>query len=330
MKDATLQPLVGTMFADLVQQVETAAPVGSVYTRSRDDIEYIYAKVPVGAGRLDRFVGKAGDPEAEEQATLFKTGAEQAKRRRETIAMLRRHGLAGPDRALGSALDAIAFAGLFRNGGVLVGTAAYMMMEPLVGSRLPAVTLLTGDLDLAMAHLTIAAEPPERMADILRRADPSFSGIPQLDPRKPPSRFRADNGFLIDLLTPTRSRTDSNPMVLKWLDAGAAPLQYLGWLIEEPVPTVALWGSGVSLCVPQPARFAIHKLILAQRRDPANRPKRAKDLAQASALIKALLKFDRFALLDGLQAARSKGKKGWVEPIARSLEELGMGDRIDR
>lgn len=319
----TLQPSIRTMFADLVQQVETAPPAGSVYTRQRDGIEYVYAKLPVGRDRVDRFIGKSGDPEAEAQAASLRRGGELARSRREIVSMLKRHGLAGPDRALGAALDAIAFAGLFKQGAVLVGTGAYMMFEPLVGSRLPAPTLMTGDLDLATAKLALTADPPERMEDVLRRADPTYEGIPQLDPRQPPSRFRNAEGYLVDLLTPIRSRADQNPMPLKALDAGAAPLQYLDWLIREPMPTVALWGSGIAVQVPQPARFAVHKLILAQRRDPANRHKRSKDLDQARALIDTLLIHDRFALEDVLTDARGKGRAGWAEPIARSLAEIG-------
>ncbi|MGN6124742.1 MAG: GSU2403 family nucleotidyltransferase fold protein [Sphingomonas oligoaromativorans] len=312
------------MFADLVQQVDTAPLAGSVYTRQRDGIEYIYAKLPVGRDRLDRFIGKSGDPEAEAQAASLRRGGELARRRREIVSMLKGHKLAGPDRALGAALDAIAFAGLFKQGAVLVGTGAYMMFEPLVGSRLPAPTLMTGDLDLATAQMALTADPPERMEDVLRRADATYEGIPQLDPRQPSSRFRNAEGYLVDLLTPTRSRLDQNPIPLKALGAGAAPLQYLDWLIREPIPTVALWGSGIALQVPQPAKFAVHKLILAQRRDPANRHKRSKDLDQARALIDALLAYDRFAIEDTLVDARGKGRAGWAEPIARSLDEIGI------
>jgi hypothetical protein len=319
----TIQPSIRTMFADLAQQVETAPLAGSVYTRQRDGIEYIYAKLPVGRDRVDRFVGKSGDPEAKARAASLRKGGELARNRREIVSMLKRHGLAGPDRSLGAALDAIAFAGLFKQGAILVGTGAYMMFEPLVGSRLPAPTLMTGDLDQATTKLALTADPPERMEDVLRRADPTYEGIPQLDPRKPPSRFRNAEGYLVDLLTPTRSRSDQNPMPLKALDAGAAPLQYLDWLIQEPMPTVALWGSGIAVLVPQPAKFAVHKLILAQRRDAANRHKRSKDLDQAWALIDALLIHDRFALEDTLADARGKGRTGWAEPIARSMAEIG-------
>jgi len=140
------------MFADLIQQVETSQQAASVYTRTRDGIEYIYAKVPVGQSRIDRFIGRSGDPKAEACAASLRQGGELAKNRREIVSMLKRNRLAGPDRTLGVALDAIAYAGLFKDGAVLVGTGAYMMFEPLVGSRLPTPSLMTGDLDLATAQ----------------------------------------------------------------------------------------------------------------------------------------------------------------------------------
>ena len=106
------------------------------------------------------------------------------------------------------------------------------------------------------------------------------------------------------------------------LDAGAAPLQYMEWLIADPVPTVALWGSGVPINVPQPSRFAVHKLVLAQKRNVGSRLKRQKDLAQANALIEAIQSHDPFDLHDALVGAAAKGRRGWRDPILRSLREL--------
>jgi hypothetical protein len=326
MKPTAIPPAVQTLFADLLQQVETAPVAGSVYRRTGHGAEYIYAKTPVGSGRIDQFVGKSGDSEAEERAMSLQTGAELATQRRRIVAFLRRQGLSGPDRAMGAILDVLAHAGLFKAGAVLVGTAAYLISEPLVGSRLPSPTLMTGDVDLATASVALTAEPPERLETILRRADPTFEGVPQLKAKAPPSRFRSANGYLVDLVTPTRSREDSNPVALAALNAGAAPLQYLAWLIDGSVRTVALSGAGVLVNVPQPARYAVHKLILAQRRDASGRLKRAKDLDQAKAMIEVLRRHDPFALEDALNDARAQGEKGWSEPISRSLSEIGLRD----
>lgn len=321
-----LTPTEQTLFSQLVQQVETAAPAGTVYTRERDGIEYYYAKVPVGVDRIDTFIGKVGDDEAERKVVELKRGMEQAGERRRLISILRRAGLAAPYRTIGATLDALSHAGLFRNGAVLVGTAAYMMCEPLVGRRLPEPTLMTGDLDLATANLALKAEPPERLETIIRRGDPTFEPVLQIRPSEPPSRFRTADGFLLDLITPTRRRTDRNPLAMEELDAGAAPLQYMDWLIADPVPTVALWGSGVPINIPQPSRFAVHKLILAQKRDVGSRSKRQKDLAQADALIDAIQRHDPFDLHDALVAASARGRHGWREPIVRSLAELNRGE----
>lgn len=322
MAKAALTPTEQTLFAELMQQVATAVPAGTVYTRERDGIQYYYAKVPVGVDRVDTFIGKVGDDEAEARVAELKRGMEQAGERRRLVSLLRRTGLAAPHRTIGATLDAISNAGLFRNGAVLVGTAAYMMSEPLVGRRLPALTLMTADLDLATANLALRTEPPERLETIIKRGDPTFKAVLHIRPNEPPSRFRTADGFLLDLITPTRRRTDANPMPMDELDAGAAPLQYMDWLINDPVPTVALWGSGVSINIPQPSRFAVHKLILAQKRDVGSRLKRQKDLAQADALIEAIEQHDPFDLHDALAGAAAQGGQGWREPILRSLTEL--------
>lgn len=80
--------------------------------------------------------------------------------------------------------------------------------------------------------------------------------------------------------------------------------------------------------VPQPARFAVHKIILAQRRDASGRMKRAKDLAQAKAIIEILREQDPFAIEDALDDARAQGEKGWNAPIERSLREIGMSELL--
>ncbi len=317
-----LTPTEQTLFAELVQQVETAAPAGTVYTRERGGIEYYYAKIPVGVDRIDTFIGKVGDDEAEHKVVELKRGMEQARDRRRLISVLRNAGLAAPYRTIGATLDALSYAGLFRNGAVLVGTAAYMMSEPLVGRRLPEPTLMTSDVDLATTNLALKAEPPERLETIIKRGDPTFEAVLQINTKEPPSRFRTADGFLLDLITPMRRRTDTNPMAMKELDAGAAPLQYMDWLITNPVPTVALWGSGVLINIPQPSRFAVHKLILAQKRNVGSRSKRQKDLAQADALIDAIQSYDPFDLYDALADAAAQGRHGWREPILRSLTEL--------
>ncbi len=320
MAHENLSPSVRTLYADLIQQVETAPAAGTVYRRVRDSIAYHYAKVPVGSTRIDSFIGRVGDPSADATAAGLTRGMTLAKQRRRIVSMLKNNGLAGPDRYLGAALDAIGHAGLFRNGAVVVGTAAYLISEPLVGCRLPAPMMMTGDLDLATVNLALTADPVEPIETILRRADPSFEAVLQLDPRLSAARFRSAQGYLVDLLSQTRKRGERT-VPLRQLDAGAEPLQHLAWLIDQPVSAVGLWGAGVLVKIPQPARFAVHKLIIAQRRHPSDRIKRQKDLAQAGALMIALQVDDPFGLDDAIENAREQGAS-WANAIDRSLAEV--------
>lgn len=311
-----------TLFADLAQRMFTATAAGSPYSRVRDGIDYWYAKMPVGVTRVDQFLGRADDPEVQKRVASLRTGATLAQGRRKTVSMIRNSGVSGPDRRLGNLLDVLSQAGLFDAGAVLIGTAAYLTYEPLVGMKLPSVTLMTGDADLATAKLDLKSNPPEELLSIIRRAEPSFEPVLQIDPRKPASRFRAADGYLLDLIVPTRRASDSNPVPLRELNAGAAPLQHVDWLLNDPIRNVALWGSGVPILVPQPARYAVHKLIVAQKRRVGEQAKRTKDLGQAKGLIDALAKHDPFALEDALDDARAQGQAGWADPVDRSLAEI--------
>ena len=189
---------------------------------------------------------------------------------------------------------------------------------------LPSATLTTQDADLATASLAVSSDDAgETFETILKRADPTFSAIPGLKHNALPSSFRSASGFVVDLLTPQLRRDDPNPMPLLNLKAGAVPLQYLRWLIEGPVHAVALYGAGIAVRVPRPERFAIHKLILAQKRT-GDRGKRQKDLLQAKALIEALFISDMWTLIDAYNDAAAQGAQGWKQPIERSLQELNI------
>jgi hypothetical protein len=315
-----------TAYADLAQQVETAGEEASVDETEIKGIRYLRLRHGVGATRVIEHLGRADDQAVTARAEAAKAEMRRRDERRKLVSLLKR-AMPGPTSELGKVLDAMAFAGLFRAGAVLVGTAAYQCYPPLLGQGLPSSAMMTQDADLATADLALAAdggtEQGRSMEAILKWADPSFTGVMQLDPRALPSRFRAANGFLVDLIAPQRRRTDPNPLPLPKLRAGAVPLQYLDWLIAEPVPAVALHGAGVPVLVPQPARFAVHKLILAQKRDAGSTIKRGKDLVQAKALIGALEVQAPYDLADALREAMAKGRSGWAEPICRSLSEIG-------
>lgn len=317
-----------TLYADLVQQVGAASPdEATVAVNIEKGIRYLRLQRWVGGSRVVEHLGRADDPAIIARADAARGEMQRRQERRKLVSALRRL-VPGPSPALGKVLDTMSASGLFRNGAVLIGTAAYQCYPPLVGHVLPAAGVMTQDADLATADLALTADiRGESLETILKRADSSFAAVMGLDPRTLPSRFRSSNGFMVDLLTPQRRRTDTNPMPLTGLAAGAVPLQHLDWLMVDPVPALVLHGAGVAVIVPQPARFAVHKLILAQKRPAADRIKRGKDLAQASALITALEQHDPYALEDALEDARGRGKFGWAGPLRKSLNEIGQGSQ---
>lgn len=323
----TLKPIplpLRTLYADLVQQVHGVVErPASLYVRAIKGVRYIYAKRPVGAVRRDHFIGRADDPAAIDRALLIEQENGAARARSTLVSTLRRAGIPSPITALAQVLDTLEDAGLLRQA-VVVGTAAYQCYSAPVGHRLPASAMTTQDADLATASLAISAvDAGERLETILKRADPTFRPLPGLDRTAPPSHFRAASGFVVDLLTPQRRRSDPNPMPLPALAAGAAPLQHLDWLIEDPMEAAVLYRAGIAVRIPQPARFAVHKLILAQKRG-GDTAKRAKDLVQAEALIAALKASDPFALADAFEDACAQGVTGWKRPAERSLAEIGL------
>ncbi len=318
-----LGPTLQTLFAELVQQVNSiTVKAGTVYTQSDKGAKYLYAKYSVGRARRDIFIGPANDPASKALADQMRTEQKNGRERRRLIRVLRDNGVPVPTRTLGNVLDAMSDAGLFE-AGVLVGTAAYVCYSPILGVVLPSGALMTQDVDPATASLTIKGDSETgSMLDLLRRADETFTPIPALKKGTPSSSFRSSEGFLVDLLTPQKRRSDKNPMPLENLRAGATPMQHLDWLIEEPVSSVALYGAGVPIRVPQPAKYAVHKLIVAQKRRLHERIKRGKDLLQAKALIESLSETDPHALQDAVDDAFAKGESGWKRPALRSLKEL--------
>ena len=104
-------------------------------------------------------------------------------------------------------------------------------------------------------------------------------------------------------------------------DVAAEPLRFLDFLIHLPERAVVLHGAGVPVLVPAPERFAVHKLIIATRRqtDRNGVAKSSKDRAQALSLMQAMTETRRTdALADVFMEAWDRGD-AWQEALAASL-----------
>ncbi|WP_255571177.1 GSU2403 family nucleotidyltransferase fold protein [Ensifer sp. ENS12] len=111
--------------------------------------------------------------------------------------------------------------------------------------------------------------------------------------------------------------------------ASAEPLRFLDFLIYEPIRAVMLHKSGISVIVPAPERYAIHKLIVASRRvvDTLGSAKRDKDLRQAVLLFEALDVANRLnELSDALHEAWERGE-AWRYAIKTGIGYMSRADR---
>ncbi len=316
--------VVQTLYAELIQQVLAGSgPSGSLYERTVKDGKYLYLKTMVGSTREDIYIGKVGFKQTTETMRLrIEKANASLKPRQELVKLLKKSGLRTPSPALTHVISALKWYGVM-NSAVLVGTNAYACYAALVGHTLDEGAMGTDDVDIATVDLAIQSDRAGlSLEDVLRRADKSFKPLPTLSKTALPARFRSDNGFEVDLLTQVRGKGSAETLPLLNLQAGAMPLQHLAWLVERPATAVLLSGAGLLVEVPQPARYAIHKLIVAQKRGPTERLKRRKDLVQAECLISALKISDPVALFEAYESAGAQGKKGWADPIKKSLHEL--------
>ncbi len=157
----------------------------------------------------------------------------------------------------------------------------------MLGLRWERALTHTVDVDVARDPASPNGSGTQTREQLLRVG---FLEVPEPDSRQPSTSFMLKQGGVrIDFLTPMRGKGRRKPVPLAGLGVHATALRFLDYLIEAPVVGVVLSRYGILVRVPQPARFALHKLIVATRRNPTEEAKRQKDVWQAESLITALL-----------------------------------------
>lgn len=215
-------------------------------------------------------------------------------------------------------------AGLFRAGGVLVGSHAFGVYGNMLGARW-GQSAQTFDVDFAIG----------------RPGDPISLAVPDVLPVDVPSAIDSlamgfvphaalggstydspkDVGLRIDFLTPAGRETRSE--YVEALKIPLQPLKFLEYLIEAPVQAALLepHGQSVLINVPDPARYAVHKLIVSQERAARERDKAGKDLMQAACLFDYHLDTAPFALVAAHDDAVGRGK-GWQQRVNAGLRGM--------
>lgn len=312
-------------YQDLLRLHRDAAAsevIGSIEERHRNGRSFLYDKFRIGTEMKSRYLGE-GTPELRarlSRATEIKAGAAERRKSMSRLArILRAEGFITTDRDTGSLLVAFARAGVFRLGGTLVGTAAYALYQGELGVRFDAEELAqTGDIDFAsFERLSVALgdRVEETPGDILQAL--KFDPVPGMQDRQV-WKWRQNHGeAMVEFLTPAFGDEKVKP--LPALGVSAQGLNYLNFLIAEPIPALAIYRSGVLLQIPRPERFAIHKLIVADRRNGGPvQAKARKDRGQAAFLVSVLAEDRPDDLRDAFEDALSRGPR-WRQRIDASL-----------
>lgn len=289
-----------TLFAEFAEAVraraalEAALATSTMYVKKRvKGHVYWYTQRSQLGTQQQVYVGRETDAlraSIEQQRSGRKTLLTRLQRMRMTearhAAMLAKAGLPRLDPRMAFLLGQLSRVGLCYRHGVLVGSLACMTYVGVLGSPVEQALLRTLDIDLVRDSRLVDAAMPVVELSALGTRDESFQPLPGLDPRALPASFIGPGNIRIDLLTPQRGRPHGVRKAPGIRDAGLQPLPFLDFLIAETIDTVLLAPrGGIPVTVPTPVRYAIHKAIVATRRNAGETAKREKDLAQSARLI---------------------------------------------
>jgi hypothetical protein len=293
LQDSTLA--LATELRDLALRLAPSLaelPRGTPVAKTVAGRKYWYRQSRGGGLEHQRYLG----PETPELLAELAAAERRAEELAPEIAHLERlhdmavaGGVLADSAAATRILELLSGARLFERGGVLVGTRAFLAYGALLGFR-PSAAARTEDFDVAFdLALVLPREPAEDLPARLAEFSPPFLAVPELDPRHPSTSFKLRGRALrVDFLTPLRGRERTRPIALPAFGVAATPLRLLDFLIDEPLWAVAYGTRPVLVRLPDPARFALHKLWLAGQRPAAEAARARKDLAQASELLDLL------------------------------------------
>lgn len=217
-------------------------------------------------------------------------------------------GCLSPAPAHGRVVKRLADFGFFRAGGILAGTHAFLAYQNYLGVNWTSGNT-TMDIDFTHAGKSISiALPATLIVDTHKAIESLEMGFfPVADHAKYVKKDEKD--FVLDFLT-VIGKSGSDPIFSKQLNIQLQPLKFMDLSVEDPLQTTLLTQTGpILINLPQPDRFAIHKLIVQGERK--NQPlKSAKDVIQATALITWLLANNPDTLVERILESRATGP-GW-------------------
>jgi hypothetical protein len=331
-----------TLLAELLEHMRTAEFVksfsdlkGSFTARERGDGAYWYFRTTGGVGGnvKDFYIGP-DDDKTRAIMEAYQSGRLDAEARADRIrrlsAMLRGGDLITTDTDSTRIIRGFAEAGVFRLGGILVGTHAFTAIGNILGVRWPS-GLKTPDIDFSANAKRIdlgIPQTPQTLASVPRVIEALAMGfvpsmrlsLQHLEP-KSTSYTIPGTDWRIDLVTATMGSNLDDPIEIPRLGTYAQPLPFMDYLLEKTMDAVIVGNMAVLVRVPEPARFAVHKLLVASNRDPQSALKAHKDRLQSALLMSHLESEWPGNLTLAVEDAISRGPT-WAKRIRQEAERM--------
>lgn len=217
--------------------------------------------------------------------------------------------------------------GFFQAGGILIGTHAFIAYANMLGVQWSAASAaLTQDIDFAHAGKNIAlalgADHQVQVHAAIQSLDMGFLPITGMSGKTGGAYLvPEEKEFRLDFLTPI-GRSGEAPYPHPQLQVSLQPLKFMEFSLENVQQTALLAGNGAMVVnVPHPARYAVHKLIIAGEREGAFQIKAGKDMTQAALLLEALRENRPWEVEEAWADICRRGP-GWLSRARRGLKTL--------
>lgn len=144
--------------------------------------------------------------------------------------------------------------------------------------------------------------------------------------------FKGEHGYIIfehpelilEFLVAARGKEPEKPVPIAELGINAQALRFMDTLARAPIQMLF---SDVMVNIPHPIDFALHKLLIANRRK--QKEKSEKDRTQAVALLAALNESNEIEIVRELYQSMPKSRQKTIRRELLDLEEVEIADLLN-
>lgn len=215
--------------------------------------------------------------------------------------------------------------GFFKAGGVLISTHAFACYANMLGvswfdaDRTPGV-----DSGYAAKNVSLALSSDFKLdlQDTISSLETGFLPMAKLGDMAGGSHISPQQpDFHLKWITPV-GRDPSDLVNLPILKTAMVPHKFIEYSLQDIHQAALLSEEGALLVnVPHPARYALHKLLVAGERGPSFRTKSSNDLRQSAALLQFYAAHQPGELMHAWENLQSRGNE-WQSQFAIGVDML--------